>query len=81
MLILTDSVSFSCLCSETEQMRKCHRLEAGSLSTLPACHNLTGHPDTVGIHRKRQLAVHLQTIQNMKRRRGWGWWVDGWMGL
>lgn len=33
--------------------------------TLPACHNLTGHHDTVGIHRKRQLAVHLQTIQNM----------------
>lgn len=59
-------MSFSFLWSETEQMHKCHLLEAGSLSTLPACHNLTGHCDTVGIHCKRQLAVHLQTIQNMK---------------
>lgn len=69
------------LWSETEQMHKCHLLEAGSLSTLPACHNLTGHRDTVGIHRKRQLAVHLQTIQNMNRGVGVGAGVRGsWEG-
>lgn len=43
----------------------CHLLDAESLLTLLACHNLRRHRDTIGIHRKRQLAVHLQTIQNM----------------
>lgn len=50
MLTLTDKVSFPV---SHQKENKCTSV------------NLTGHRDTVGIHRKRQLAVHLQTIQNM----------------